>query len=353
MQATIHSIEPFDATVGANIGFTWNGNQIYKVRFIAKDNETGTTIYDETIETMKQVYTIPANSGLENGGYYVAYITVFDIDDNESDIQSMGVPFYCFTTPTFKLSVNDGDIIQSSTYELTLTYSQEEDEPLDSWNIILYNHGRTELMNSGTVYNTDEMSYIIQGLDNSTQYYVRATGTTLHGIVLDTNYILITASYVQKDVFTTLELNNQSSIGAIQIKSNIISTEGIPEKDITYIDDNYADLTDNSVTFNSGFYIDEDFTYIQDFYAPSLNNEIIYMTNNDNTLTIRCLYREGIFENSNGKQCCIEFIANSAGLNYVIYSNYVNIPSDDQQLRLYIQREGFFYNINLTLINKE
>ena len=96
MYAIINPIEPFDRSVGSTISFTWNGNQIFKVRCKIKLNSSGEVVYDETVSSMKKEYVIPADTDLVNGEYYVATITVFDADDNESDEQDIGTPFYCF-----------------------------------------------------------------------------------------------------------------------------------------------------------------------------------------------------------------------------------------------------------------
>ena len=87
MYAVIHPIEPFDASKGATINFTWNGNQIRYVHCIIKENNSGETVYDETVENMKQQYNVPSDSILSNGKYYVAYITVLDVDHIESEQQ--------------------------------------------------------------------------------------------------------------------------------------------------------------------------------------------------------------------------------------------------------------------------
>ena len=99
MYAVIHPIEPFDASKGATINFTWNGNQIRYVHCIIKENDSGETVYDETVENMKQQYNVPSDSTLLNGKYYVAYITVLDVEHIESEQQAIGTPFYCFSTP--------------------------------------------------------------------------------------------------------------------------------------------------------------------------------------------------------------------------------------------------------------
>ncbi len=351
MYPIIHPIEPFDSSVGAEIKFTWQGNQIYKVRCIVKNNETGITIYDQTQNTMKQSYVLPPNSGLFNGTYYVSYITVFDINNNESNLQDIGTPFYCFSKPKFNLSVSDGEIIQTSAYKVGLNYSQPQGESLDSYSFTLYTYQKTVLSSSGDIYNTSDMSYVISGLENAKQYYLRATGKTLHGITLDTGFILITVSYTIAQVFNTLELNNKPESGALEIKSNIVSAIGLSEKDVIYIGDEYADLRDNSVTFDEGFQVKGDFTKIFIFYEPKRNKSIISFGDGDR-LKVDIYYRIGKYSDSNGEKAYFELVTNSCGVNYVMNSNYVDVPkSNYQQFALLVNRQGSYYDLEVVLIS--
>lgn len=351
MYPIIHPIEPFDSSVGTEIKITWQGNQIYKVRCIVKNNETGVTVYDHTQNTMKQSYVVPPNSGLINGTYYVSYITVFDINNNESNLQDIGTPFYCFSKPLFNLSVSDGDIIHTSTYKIGVNYSQMQNEPLDSYSIALYTYQKTAIASSDNIYDTSDMSYVISGLENAKQYYLRATGKTLHGVTLDTGFILITVSYTIAQVFNTLELNNKADSGAIEVKSNIVSAIGLSEKDVIYICDEYADLRDNSVTFDEGFQVKGDFTKIFVFYEPERNKSIISFGDGDR-LKVDIYYRIGKYSDSNGEKAYFELVANSCGANYVRNSGYVNIPNSSyQQFALLVNRQGGYYDLEAVLIS--
>lgn len=350
MYAIIHPIEPFDTSIGTTIKFTWTGNQIYKVRCLIKNNETNVTVYDATVDSMKQSFTIPENSGLINGTYYVAYITVFDVNNKESDAQEIGTPFYCFSSPTFQLSIHENDVIKASSYKVGVAYTQEENELLDSYEIILYSYSKTRLQSSGTIYNTSDMNYSISGLENAKQYYIRAIGKTLHGIRLDTGYVLFQVSYEQAQVFSPLELNNRSDIGSIEIKSNIISALGLSEKDVVYINNDYADLRDNSVTWDVGFEIRGDFTMIYKFFNPNLNKSIIHLTGEH--LDTNIYYRQGGFSDSNGKKAYFELNDTTTKNTYVQMTNYLDIPTDEQIFILLINRIGSLYDMKVISTEK-
>jgi hypothetical protein len=92
LQAIIHTIAPFDASVGTTIKFSWSGNQAFKNRCIIKNNDTQEVVYDVTVDSFKLEHKIDLKQAtLANGIKYVAYITVFDNENVESDIQSVGM----------------------------------------------------------------------------------------------------------------------------------------------------------------------------------------------------------------------------------------------------------------------
>lgn len=345
MYAIIHPFEPFDAMNGTTISFTWNGNQIHKIRLIVKENETGEIVLNEISDSMKSYYTIKPNSGLINGTYYIMYLTVFDIDGNESELQNVGTPFYCFSTPTFSLSISNSQIIKSSSYETTLSYSQKENELLDSYEILLYSFQKIQLQNSGKIYNTTAASYLLSGMEDGMQYYVRAIGTTLHGIFLDTGFIPFSVAYEQKQIFSIIEANNMPAIGGIELRSNIVSTEGQAENDVIYIDEKYADLRNNSVTFDIGYEVSGDNTHVFSFYNPNINQPIITIKDQKSEMIINFYYREGIFEDSVGKQAVIELDATMNDIHYIVYSNYFNIPLENENIQCCVNRIGNFFDV--------
>ena len=353
MYAIINPIEPFDAAIGTIISFTWNGNQIFKVRCQVKLNSSGETVYDETVSTMKKEFQIPAGSSLNNGEYYVAVITVFDEDGNESDEQNIATPFYCFTIPTFLLSVKDGDTIKTSEYSFNLRYEQTEQEELNSYEISLYSYQKTLLQTTSTQYDTTDMKTTFTGLNDATEYYVRATGTTLHGMLLDTGFKKIIVAYKKKYLMSVIEANNMADVGGIEVRSNIVSIEGVSKKPVIYLGDGGADLTDNNITFSNGFLIDGDFTQIYAIKNPKLNQSIIHFQNENADCMIDVYYREGSYASSNGYSAYFELQASYGGQVQISMSNYVSVPSDNQRFVLYIVRTGCYYDLHLAVINDE
>ena len=352
MYAIINPIEPFDAAIGTTIKFTWNGNQIFKVRCQIKINSTGELKYDQTVETMKKEFVVQANSGLVNGEYYIVVITVFDEDGNESDEQNIATSFYCYTTPKFVLSVKDGDVIKTSEQEIQLEYTQPENEALNSYCIELYSHQKVLLQTTNIVYDVSDKKTIFTGLNDATEYYIRATGITIHGMTLDTGYIHILVAYKKKYLMSVIEANNLKNIGGIEVRSNIVSIKGTSDKQVIYLDDGGVDLTDNTVRFIDNFILDGNFSQTFVIKNPILNNSIIHFEDSNGVYQADVYYREGSFESSNGLASYFELQAVYGGQTQIAFSNYCSITMHSQYYVLYILRNACYYDVHLAVIEE-
>lgn len=68
-QPVLYIIPSFDAAVGANINFAYEGEQVFANELVIYDNETGSQVYSQKTEWMRTYHTI--NGGeLQNGKYY-------------------------------------------------------------------------------------------------------------------------------------------------------------------------------------------------------------------------------------------------------------------------------------------
>lgn len=352
MQAVIYKITPFDATIGTTIKFSWNGNQSFKNRCIIKTNDTNETVYDNTIETFKLEHTIDLEKAtLENGKRYNAFITVFDKDDIESDIQPIGEPCLCLKTPVFTFTnITKDQVIRSSTYNFILSYSQENEELLDSWSISVYTRTHTLVSTSGVKYDTGQLNYVFSGFTNKNEYCVRAIGQTINGIPLDTGYIEFSVTYDIYSVFSILEPTNLKDIGAIQLRSNIVSSEGhLKNEPGVYIDGEFLDLKNNEVTYSEGFAFDGDFSLVLLFYGMEYNAEILTLYANEPIqFSAQVTYRTGKF-GSDTIQQCFELKITSYGVESVYYSNKIKVLHGDDKIGLCITRTNGYYNIEATV----
>lgn len=353
IQATIYSISPFDATIGTTIKFNWAGSQVFKNRCVIKDNASDETVYDNTIASFKLEHTIDLSKAkLKNGSKYNAYITVFDKDDNESDLQSMGQIFLCLKTPVFNFkNVVDGQVLASSGYEFQLVYSQENNELLDSWAITIYDTTNTALSTSGIQYGTDNLSYTFSGFENKREYKLRAIGKTVNGMALDTGFVLVSILYQTAEIFSQVELENKPRLGAIQIRSNIISADGKLESgDPVYIDGKYIDLTNNTLTYDEGFLLEGDFSIVLKGYNLTPNLPFFEFLSRDNpnfkgTVT----YRIGKL-GSPTEMGVLELRIAEAWYSYVIYSNKFTPVSPKDIVGFCLVRSDGYYNLEAKTI---
>lgn len=348
MQASIYKILPFDAASGTTIRFAWNGNQAFKNRCIIRKNETNELVYDNTIDSYALEHPIDPGRlllPLENGTKYNAYITVFDKNQIESELPSLGTVFICLKTPDFHF-LSMEQTISASSHTFSLSYSQENGELLNSWSIHIYSRDHILLSSSGISYNTDELSHTFSGFSNQTEYCVRALGQTVSGMELDTGFINISVHYDIFNVFSMLELVNLKKSGAIYLKSNIITAKGELEKEPgIYIDDEFLDLRDNRVTFREGFLFEDDYSFYAGFYGAAPNRELIYFSANDpEEFHAAATYRIGKL-GSDQLQGCFELKVISGGIASVYYSNKLSPVSPSELIGLMIYRQNGRYVI--------
>ncbi len=351
-QATIYKIPPFDAELGYSIKFTWSGNQVVKNRCVIRENESNQIVYDKTIDSFKLEHNIDLSQpALTNGQKYNAYITVFDKDGNESEIQPIGTPFLCLKKPVFQFTnIIDGQTISSSSYQFLLSYYQENGEPLDSWSVTVYSNSFTLLAASGLKYDTSALSYTASGFSNKNEYYVRAVGQTVNGMAVDTGYIGISVYYSSHDVFSLLELTNVPEAGAIHLRSNIISSSGQLKNEAVYIDNEFIDLRNNELIYDKGFFFQGDFSFVLLFYGIRPNQEILSMCSDARkTLRLTVTYRIGRL-GTDETTGCFELRAVSNGVVSVYYSGKLPLLSEEDKVGLCISRQNGYYQLEAEVI---
>lgn len=335
----------FDAKYEHIFNFSNEGNpQAVKNKLRIYNNETLKLVYDETVETMKLSHIISADK-LKNGICYNAEIQIIDKDGNESPFSNK-IIFYCYTTPTWNFTnLIQDQIITNSSFNAQIEYSQPEGEILNSYRFILYDGLSNIIFSTPNRYDTSNLSYNISNLSDDKAYFLRATGETLNGMIIDTGRIGFTVSYVQPSVFALVHLDNVYDEGYIKITSNIITIEGSATPDPPkYIEDKKIDLTDEGakVIFDEGFTIDNNFTLKSYMENLSQNTTVIELSNYNNKIIID--YRFGSFNGENEK-AYFELRSYSGLENYYLMSNTINKPSTSDRIFLFIRRINNVYEI--------
>ena len=349
MAAYIYNITPFDATNSYDVTFSYSGGaQAYYNQLVITEDETGLNVLNEVTQTLQLKHTIPADL-LSNGTKYIAQILVYDVDNNLCASTPI-VHFMCLKTPSFSFTnVVQNQIMKSPSYTARLSYSQENNEKLQEYNVTLYSISKVALMSSGINYNTDEILYTIMDLDDDTQYYIRATGTTVNGMNVDTGYILFSVDYILPDDWCFVDLQNRPDIGAIQIRSNIVTLEGRCTVDpVPFVDGEYVDLTgDAQVIFDDNFNMSGNWTIIGSVYGCIDRAYILIASDGKND--IRVQYRVDEFDGQ-GLVAYMQLTNTNKIGEYIIYSNYIPLPNDDDILVFCVLRQGNLFDIKL--VNK-
>ena len=125
--------------------------------------------------------------------------------------------FKCLTTASWSLNYNNGDTIGNSSVTLKVIYSQAEGELINSFHIAVYDSAGTTFFTSETMYDVSE-EVVVSGLLNASEYFIRAYGTTVNGLILDTRGaadISITTDYTTPTIYAYAYLDNEPYEGFV------------------------------------------------------------------------------------------------------------------------------------------
>lgn len=254
----INKISVFDATKDFNFEFTYSGTQAVKNRLVIRNNDTYTVVYDKTEEQLKLSHNVPANT-LKNNTTYIVQVQVFDIDGNSSSF-SESQNFSCYSTPILSFSnVNDGDLITSANLKSEISFLQNEGDSIKELEFILYDNNKTDIYTSN-IYYDNFSNHTYYGLENITNYYIRAIGTTVYGFTIDTGYIGIIVKY--ETIVTNMSANIIPRDGQFFINANIVVIDYSLKNDNYKISDGQVTIgDDNTLTYNIE-YVNDDCTVI-------------------------------------------------------------------------------------------
>lgn len=332
------------------------GDQVTGSTIVIKDNATLSQIYTTTVTSYAYSITVPAGS-LTNGTYYQAYITTHNAA-GETSPQSNVIQFYCYTTPSFAFSnIPSTNIITNVSYIFSVTYAQEQNEPLNAYKFDLYDNTGVLLSSSSTKYTTSTavpitVSWAFSGFEDKTIYKIQCTGVTSEGTLVDTGLVTITIQYSSIRSYSNLYLTNNCEDGNIIIESNVLTIDGETNPpNPTYIDDKEIDLTaDGSyVKWEQGYELSNDYTmrvWGRNFTA---NTSVVGEPNNLLEL-----------KNASGGMVYISYWEDATDAwyelkakdlystwSYVIKSTTISKPTDNDYLILWLRCDGGLYDLKI------
>lgn len=340
-----------DATKEFKITYSWDGNNAQQIGNIVYiyENETNRLVYKEQFDNYyKQECIIPKDT-LSNGKLYKVSIAV--ITNSGTSKTSEPMLFYCYTTPTFEFSnLEEEQIIQNDTYKFELSYQQPEGEELEEFYVTLYASDQSIIYTSKPNYDTTDLTITISGLNNNTQYYIKAFGQTLTGMSIESKSIHFTVRYLQPAIYNLVELTNNYNGGYITIKSNIVSLRGRvyqngEEIDATYINDEYVDVTDATKTlkFEENYSLADNFTLMLKGFGFERNVPVLTLTNGLYKMYV--YYRYGQYDSNNNVEKAYFELRVEGEITYTITSNYIDVPTDVTLVGFMLTKKENYYEI--------
>lgn len=343
----LYPISAFDRSTAQEFRFSYQGNQAFKNKLTVYNSETNEIVYSREQATMQLLHTLPENT-LMNGICYTADITVFD-RDNLSSPASDKIIFYCFTSPVFQFTnLGQNQIVRNASIDLLLQYEQIEEEPLASYQIVLYDHTQRQLQSSGMRYDSADRHFQITSLEENQNYYARATGSTRNGMLVDTGMVPFSVEYVQPNVWSKLIAENLFGQGEVKLSTHIVSVIGESSPDPPrYIDNEMVDLTGEGahIRFEGGYQITSDFTMQIEGRSFTPNEEVMVFSNERNRIVIRyCIDR---FNGQERPKAFVELSAYNTLTRYYLISNLIDVPGPEIMLSIWVRRIGALYDVKL------
>jgi hypothetical protein len=277
MKPVLYKIKTFDSTKDNVFKFVWEGNQSFGNVCTIRDNVTNAIVYSQSEASMRLEHNIVSNT-LKNGTWYNVVVASIDVNGNISDYSDPMV-FYCLSTPIlFFTNIEPNIIIRNASYRISMSYSQAENEPLESYEISLYDNSKNLIQTSGVVYSSVNLEYTLTSLEDNQTYYVRGTCYTLNGMDGETDYIPISVNYTQPNYYSLLTLENVKNNGYIKLQSNIRAVECFVDGTPIFIDGEYIDARNNIITINKDYALDND--YVIRFSGYDLKTGLIMQIGN-------------------------------------------------------------------------
>lgn len=259
-------IAAFDATVGTTIYYNISGGELPTKNKFQIFNEDYTIVWDsEFVDGYNNYVVIPPDTThLVNGTKY--YILVQTGLGNEVSPVSYMVEFYCYTTPVFEFT-DVPSIVPSSTYAFGAEYSQAQNELLNTYIFTLYNTSNIPIATSGSLYASSltptqgiySLSYNFDGMLDGQTFKIGLTGETLQHTKIEIAPVEFQVQYDEKAPVGAITLKSVCKEGKVVVTSAIDANNGIPDRDVTYIDNKEADLRSNSVLWDN-VETEQDFT---------------------------------------------------------------------------------------------
>lgn len=350
----VHNITAFDTACGSSVSFGYSGAQCIKNKLSIYNNETDSLVYENTRVTFDLAHEIPPDILVNGESYYCTITAYYKVNNDEQSITSSSSNvFMCLKTPIWNFKdLNDGSVIGNSYYDFSFNYSQEQNEEIDEYYIVVYTASHTIFWSSGSLYDSS-LDTRVTGLVNDELYFIRAYGVTVNGLEFDTRIynelentykdICVSVDYISPTIYSPAYLESNKWRGWVKIFTNVCSIEGytVSGNNIEYIDEKYADIRNDTVVFDEGVMLSGNFTL--EWVVCNINeNEPLLMTS-DTGMAIT--FRHSVLEDI-GEKCFADLRV--LGTDYIIHSNLIDIPSPNDVIHFWVRRNSGLYLLKIT-----
>lgn len=225
----LSKIGVFDATTSVTLRFA-SYDTISGITYVIYDNESGNILtYDDAVTSgsgSSRTFVLSAGT-LTNRleAYYICIRANFS--DGTYSEYSDKILFYCHAKPSISLDgVSEGMTVGYPAYSFDLKYAYDssQGEMINQYQYILYDANKNVIKQSDTLYYSNPLkSFTVDGFDNNTTYYIRATAESINGYELDTGYVSFSTEFTESDTTTNSELilTNNCKEGTIDVEANI------------------------------------------------------------------------------------------------------------------------------------
>ena len=335
---SIVRLKPVDGSKGFTVSMTYSGTLPYSNRVIIYDATTLAVLYDNTTENLNYSIeqTVPAGK-LVNGKKYAVQGQVFDINGNASALSDK-VYFWCLATPSFYFKdINDGEIFDTASIFANLVYEQSDWEDIGEYRFYLYDEVKQELLQSEAFFGEDHLTYAYRGLEDDRFYYIRAIGTTVNGIDLDTGYVKIFINYENPEDYKLIyaECNEQNSMVTYQTNFVVIN----PSDTTTQYEyeNGWINLLGKTLTYDKDFEFSGDFTLsirMKDVYKTTT---VLKCSNGSASFTLLSY----IYDDSSMRY---KLVVPNELCNYILYSEPI-YPDYSDIVTVHIRRINNVYEL--------
>lgn len=346
----VNEISAFDAAFDRKINFTYSGNQCIANSISIYDSTNNAEVYTSRVTSYALSHMIPAGT-LANGGSYYVKITAYYMEGAEEHSvtsPSSGV-FLCLKTPTWKFNdLSEGAVVHNAVLQVTMHYEQEQNDLLNEFYVELYDHGHVLKYRSGAQY---DISHPIEfsGLTDNSTYYLRAYGTTVSGLEIDTRTtypsdMMFNVDYIAPEVYSMANLENIPDSGSIRVSLNVAHIEGYSAngKEFTYTDDEYINLEDDMVIFDENVYMADEFTVLLRGRNFQKDTDILIIKTAGDGSLISVKIRETTISEEVVYFAELRCIHPHSKIEYVLYTDFASLNlTDDIQIMVWF-KQGYF-----------